>query len=192
MRMITGRARVYPRAHINTDEIIPARYLTTAEEAELAAHAMEDIDPAFAGTVEPGAILVVGEDFGCGSSREHAVWALRGAGVAAVVGESFARIFFRNAINNGFRAIECPGVADAVRDGDALALDLDAGELRVPDRNLTLPMVDAGDFAERLMAAGGLLPFVAARIRSDGGAADGAADDTAAGPADGPAGGVTS
>jgi 3-isopropylmalate/(R)-2-methylmalate dehydratase small subunit len=165
MRTIIGPARVYDRAHINTDEIIPARYLTTSEEAELAAHAMEDIDPQFAGTVETGTVLVVGEDFGCGSSREHAVWALRGAGVAAVVGESFARIFFRNSINNGFRAIECPGVADAVRDGDRLELDLDAGELRVPDRGVALPVVAAGEFAETLMAAGGLMPYVAAEIR---------------------------
>jgi 3-isopropylmalate/(R)-2-methylmalate dehydratase small subunit len=172
MSVITGPARVYPRAHINTDEIIPARYLTTSEEAELAAHAMEDIDPEFAGAVEPGTILVVGEDFGCGSSREHAVWALRGAGVAAVVGESFARIFFRNAINNGFRAVECPGVATAVRDGDVLELDLDAGELRVPDRDAALPVVDAGEFAERLMAAGGLMPYVAARIQREAGATE--------------------
>lgn len=180
MRTIAGTARVYARPHINTDEIIPARYLMVSDEAELAKHAMEDIDPEFAGSVEPGTILVVGEDFGCGSSREHAVWALRGAGVQAVVGESFARIFFRNAINNGFRAVECAGVADAVRDQDALEIDLDAGELRVPGRGVFLPLTAAGAFAERLMAAGGLMPYVAAQLQKD----DGGRETDAAEPAE--------
>lgn len=164
---LNGPARVYSRAHINTDEIIPARYLMISDEAELSKHAMEDIDPDFAADLEPGTILVVGEDFGCGSSREHAVWALRGAGVQAVVGESFARIFFRNAINNGFRALECPGVSSAVETGDRVEIDVAAGELRVPARGITLPVVSAGEFAERLMEAGGLLPYVAAELRRD-------------------------
>ncbi|HEX7090367.1 MAG TPA: 3-isopropylmalate dehydratase small subunit [Longimicrobiales bacterium] len=163
---LRGRARVFARAHINTDEIIPARYLNTADEAALAAHVMEDIDPEFPGTVQAGDIIVAGADFGCGSSREHAVWALRGAGVQAVIADSFARIFFRNAINNGFRVIECPGAAAAFREGDDVEIDLAGGRVRAPGRGVDLAFVPPGDFAERLLAAGGLLPYVAARVRA--------------------------
>lgn len=179
MTTLTGPARVYGRAHINTDEIIPARYLMTSDEAELARHAMEDIDPEFATIVEPGTILVVGEDFGCGSSREHAVWALRGAGVQAVVAASFARIFFRNAINNGFRVVECVGV-DGIRTGDALELDLEAGELRAPERGIALPVEPPGPFAEKIMAAGGLLPYIAAHVKDTAGS-EGAGSEAGAG-----------
>jgi len=163
---LRGRARVFARAHINTDEIIPARYLNTADEATLAAHVMEDIDPEFPGTVQAGDIIVAGADFGCGSSREHAVWALRGAGVQAVIADSFARIFFRNAINNGFRVIECPGAAAAFQEGDDVVIDLAGGRVRVPGRGVDLAFVPPGEFAERLLAAGGLLPYVAARLSS--------------------------
>src|SRR5690606_16777898 len=104
--------------------------------------------------------------FGCGSSREHAVWALRGAGVQAVIADSFARIFFRNAINNGFRVIECPGAAAAFQEGDDVVIDLAAGRIRAPDRGLDLPFIPPGEFAERLLAAGGLLPYVAAQMPS--------------------------
>ena len=95
-------AHKYNRDHINTDEIIPARYLNTDDQAELAKHCMEDLDKDFVKKVKDGDCIVVGEDFGCGSSREHAVWAIRGAGVTTVIAKSFARIFYRNAINNGF------------------------------------------------------------------------------------------
>ena len=161
---LRGRARVFARAHINTDEIIPARYLNTADEATLAAHVMEDIDPEFPGTVQPGDIIVAGPDFGCGSSREHAVWALRGAGIQAVIADSFARIFFRNAINNGFRVIECPGAAAALQEGDDVEVDLAGGRVRAPGRGIDLAFVPPGEFAEQLLAAGGLLPYVAAQL----------------------------
>jgi 3-isopropylmalate/(R)-2-methylmalate dehydratase small subunit len=161
---IRGPARVYGRAHINTDEIIPARYLMTSDEKTLAAHAMEDVDPGFAGSVHPGTVLIAGEDFGCGSSREHAVWALRGAGVSAVVAESFARIFFRNAINNGMRVVECPGIAGLVQDGDEVEIDAAGGVVRVRERDLTLPFTPLGEFVEKLLAAGGLMADVAARL----------------------------
>src|SRR5215510_11859008 len=95
---LRGFAHVYERAHINTDEIIPARHLNVHEEAELAKHAMEDIDPDFLKRVRVGDFVIAGDDFGCGSSREHAIWALRGAGIRVVIANSFARIFFRNAI----------------------------------------------------------------------------------------------
>lgn len=101
-------AHVYKRDHINTDEIIPARYLNTDNQAELAKHCMEDIDTNFVKKVSPCDVIVAGEDFGCGSSREHAVWAIRGAKVQTVIAKSFARIFYRNAIDCGFYLIELP------------------------------------------------------------------------------------
>ena len=103
-----AKAHVYKRDHINTDEIIPARYLNTDDEMELAKHCLEDLDGDFVNKVKEGDAIVAGEDFGCGSSREHAIWAIRGAGVQTVIAKSFARIFYRNAINNGFYLIESP------------------------------------------------------------------------------------
>jgi 3-isopropylmalate/(R)-2-methylmalate dehydratase small subunit len=160
---LKGFAHVYPRAHVNTDEIIPARYLNVHDEATLAKHALADLDPAFVSRVSPGDLVVAGDDFGCGSSREHAIWALRGAGVAAVVAGGFARIFFRNAINNGFLAIECPGAAGAAETGEALELDLSAGTLRNLTRGTERAFVPLSDFAKELLDAGGLLPYVERR-----------------------------
>src|SRR5438045_4965395 len=126
---LKGFAHVYERAHINTDEIIPARYLNVHEEAELAKYAMEDIDPEFVKRVKPGDFIIAGDNFGCGSSREHAVWALRGVGVKVVIAASYSRIFFRNAINNGFLAMQCPEALGIVKGGGGLGLDLCAGKL---------------------------------------------------------------
>ena len=167
--VLLGRAHVYGRAHINTDEIIPARYLNVHEEAELAKHAMEDIDTDFVKRVQPGDFIVAGEDFGCGSSREHAVWALRGAGVKAVIASSYARIFFRNAVNNGFLVLECPEAVAAVQSGQTLRLDLEAGVLHVEETGATLTFVPLSDFAKAFLEAGGLLPYLVARMK--GGAA---------------------
>lgn len=158
-----GTAHVYPRAHVNTDEIIPARYLNVHEESALAAHALEDLDPRFAARVKPGDILVAGEDFGGGSSREHAIWALRGAGVAAVVAASFARIFFRNALNNGFLVVECPRAVEVVTTGDEIEIDLPAGCLRNLTRPAEAGFVPLSPFARDLLGAGGLLPWVKSR-----------------------------
>jgi 3-isopropylmalate/(R)-2-methylmalate dehydratase small subunit len=160
-----GFAHVYTRPHINTDEIIPARYLNMSQESELAHHAMEDIDAEFVEKVRPGDFLVVGENFGCGSSREHAVWALRGAGIKAVIASSYARIFFRNAINNGFLAIECPEACAAVDAGDELELDLEEGVLRNLGRGTEHRFVPLSEFAQRLLASGGLLPYVLSKER---------------------------
>jgi len=124
---MTGKAHCYKRDHINTDEIIPARYLNMDKEADLAKHAMEDIDTDFIKRVKMGDMIVAGEDFGCGSSREHAVWALRGAGVRAVIADTFARIFYRNCINNGFIAIECKGISNKVNSGDTLEINIENG-----------------------------------------------------------------
>jgi 3-isopropylmalate/(R)-2-methylmalate dehydratase small subunit len=157
---LKGHAHVYGRAHINTDEIIPARHLNVHEEAELAKHAMEDIDAEFVTRVRAGDFVIAGDDFGCGSSREHAVWALRGAGIRAVIANSFARIFFRNAINNGFLAIECPGAVESVQTGDELELDLAAGLLRNLTRGTEATFVPLSDFARELITAGGLLLYI--------------------------------
>lgn len=157
---LKGKAHVYGREHINTDEIIPARYLNVHEEAELAKHAMEDIDKDFVNRVRPGDLVFAGDNFGCGSSREHAVWALRGAGIRAVIAKSYARIFFRNAINNGFLAIECPEAVDAVQNGDEVELDLAAGVMRNLTRGSEARFVPLSDFARELIEDGGLLPHI--------------------------------
>lgn len=155
-----GAAHVYERAHINTDEIIPARYLNVHEEAELAKYAMEDIDTGFIKRVKTGDFVIAGENFGCGSSREHAVWALRGAGIRVVVATSYARIFFRNAINNGFLAIECPEAIEMVKTGDEVEIDIQAGKLRNLTTGKEAGFVPLSDFARELIEDGGLLPHI--------------------------------
>jgi 3-isopropylmalate/(R)-2-methylmalate dehydratase small subunit len=157
---MTGKAFVYNRDHINTDEIIPARYLNTDDEKELAAHAMEDIDSGFVTKVKPGDMIVSANDFGCGSSREHAVWALRGAGVSCVVAESFARIFFRNAVNNGFPVVECKGIAGSVSDGDELEIQLREGILKNLTKGEEFTYIPLPDFAFEISQAGGLLESI--------------------------------
>jgi len=124
---------------------------------------MEDIDAEFVKRVQPGDIIVAGDDFGCGSSREHAVWALRGAKVSAVIANNFARIYFRNSINNGFPAIECQDIAQKVQTGDELEIDLKAGSITNVTRKETYTFVPMADFAVEIMQAGGLLEYVKAK-----------------------------
>ncbi len=162
---MTGKAHVYARDHINTDEIIPARYLVTDDERELAAHAMEDLDASFVGRVGAGDMIVAGSDFGCGSSREHAVWALRGAGIGCVIADSFARIFFRNAVNNGFPVVECAGIAGMVQDGDDLEVDLVAGVVKNRTRGTEASFIPLADFAVEIAEAGGLLPWIKRAVK---------------------------
>lgn len=157
---LTGYAHVYAREHINTDEIIPARHLNVHDEAELAKYAMEDIDTEFVKRVLPGDIVIAGENFGCGSSREHAIWALRGAGVKVVIASSYARIFFRNAINNGFLAIECVDACDVATTGDQIEVDLTGGRLRNLTTGKEATFVPISDFARELIEDGGLLPHI--------------------------------
>jgi len=155
-----GIAHNYPRAHINTDEIIPARYLNMDQESELAKHAMEDLDHDFIKKVKAGDFIVAGEDFGCGSSREHAVWALRGVGIRAVIADTFARIFYRNCINNGFLAIECKNISRKVRSGDELEIDIKHGNIRNLSKNETYKFHPIPDFAQKIIEAGGLLNYL--------------------------------
>jgi 3-isopropylmalate/(R)-2-methylmalate dehydratase small subunit len=153
-----GKAIVYKRDHINTDEIIPARYLTIDKEKELAKHAMEDLDKNFTKKVKKGDFIVAGENFGCGSSREHAVWALRGAGIKAVIADSFARIFFRNCINNGFYAIECKGASKNIKDGEKLEIDIEKGIIRTNKKEFKFTPFPK--FAIDIIKSGGLLNYI--------------------------------
>ena len=155
-----GEAHVYKRDHINTDEIIPARYLVTDDERELALHAMEDIDSDFIKKVKPGDIIVAGKDFGCGSSREHAIWAIRGAGISCVIAESFARIFYRNAINNGFPVVENKGIIELVESGDELEINLRDGILKNNTKGSEISFIPLPEFAFRIAEAGGLLQSI--------------------------------
>ena len=155
-----AEAHVYNRDHINTDEIIPARYLNTDNEAELAKHCMEDLDKDFVTKVKPGDVIVAGEDFGCGSSREHAVWAIRGAKVQTVVAKSFARIFYRNAINCGFYLIESADAGDQINNGDQIEIDYDAGVIRDKTSGKEIKFMPLPDFALEIIRDGGLLNHI--------------------------------
>ena len=152
-----ARAFVYKRDHINTDEIIPARYLNTDDKAELAKHCLEDLDKDFVKKVKEGDIIVAGADFGCGSSREHAVWAIRGAGVQTVIAKSFARIFYRNAINGGFYLIESSDGAEKINDGDELEIDYKTGLIKNKTSGIDIKFAPLPDFALEIIAAGGLI-----------------------------------
>ena len=156
-------AHVYKRDHINTDEIIPARYLNTDDEAELARHCLEDLDKGFVTKVREGDIIVAGEDFGCGSSREHAVWAIRGAGVQTVIAKSFARIFYRNAINNGFYVIESPDGLEKINDGDELKIDYKTGLIKNKTAGIDISFNPLPDFALEIINDGGLLNHITKR-----------------------------
>ena len=155
-----AKAHVYKRGHINTDEIIPARYLTTDDVAELAKHCLEDLDPDFVNKVQPGDIIVAGEDFGCGSSREHAVWAIRGAKVQTVIAKSFARIFYRNAINGGFYLIELPDATEKINDGDELEMDYKNGLIKNKTAGIDIKFAPLPGFALEIIEDGGLLEHI--------------------------------
>jgi 3-isopropylmalate/(R)-2-methylmalate dehydratase small subunit len=145
---------------VDTDAIIPARYLNTTDYKELASHCMEDTDPEFAVKVKPGDIIAAGKNFGCGSSREHAPIAIKAAGVACVVAHSFARIFYRNAFNMGLPILECPEAAARIDTGDELELDLDEGIIINHSRKETYRAQAIPPFMQKLIQAGGLMEYV--------------------------------
>jgi 3-isopropylmalate/(R)-2-methylmalate dehydratase small subunit len=155
-----SKAHKYEKDHINTDEIIPARYLNTDDEMELAKHCMEDLDGDFVNNVKEGDCVVAGDDFGCGSSREHAVWALRGAGVQTVIAKTFARIFYRNAINNGFYLIESLDAPYKINDGDELEIDIKAGMIKNKTTSTDIKFNPLPDFALEIINDGGLLEHI--------------------------------
>ena len=160
---LDGRAHVFGR-DIDTDAIIAARYLNTSDPAQLAAHCMEDIDRGFAVRVNPGDVIVAGENFGCGSSREHAPIAIRAAGISAVVAASFGRIFYRNAINIGLPILECPEAARAIRQGDTVHIDTDRGIIEDTATGTVFRAEPFPPFVSEIIEAGGLVERTRRRL----------------------------
>ena len=160
--VLRGRAWTFGR-DIDTDLIIAARYLNMKTAAELAEHVMEDADPTFAGKVKPGDIIVAEENFGSGSSREHAPLALKGAGVSVVIAKSFARIFYRNSFNTGLPILVAPEAVDSVVEGDELTVDLASGKIEDLTSGKTFQGQPLPPFMRELVEAGGLLPYLKAR-----------------------------
>ncbi len=154
--MIEGKAHRFGR-DIDTDAIIAARYLNVSDPAQLAEHCMEDIDPGFVNRVSKGDIMVADENFGCGSSREHAPIAIKAVGCDAVIAKSFARIFYRNAINIGLPILECPEAADAISDGDTVRIDTDAGIIEDLTTGQKFEAHPFPEFIDQIIAAGGLV-----------------------------------
>jgi len=159
---IRGRAWKYGDS-VNTDVIFPGKYTyTVSDPAEMAQYAMEDLDPRFAQEVRPGDIVVGGKNFGCGSSREQAVTCLKMAGVGAIIGVSFARIYYRNCINNALPAIISAGAVEAIQDGEEVEVDLEAGEIRCAAGIYPFPPLP--EVAMEMMAAGGLIPHTRKKL----------------------------
>jgi len=150
---------------VNTDEIIPARYLITTDPKELAKHVMEDIDPEFPNKVQPGDIIVAGKNFGCGSSREHAPLALKGAEIGAIIAESFARIFYRNAINLGLPIIESPEIAKETDEGSILEIDLAEGIVRNVTKGKEYKIKPLPESLQKVMEAGGLMDYAKDKLQ---------------------------
>ncbi len=144
--------------NIDTDVIIPARYLNTSKAEELAAHCMEDIDAGFSTRAKSGDLIVAGRNFGCGSSREHAPIAIKATGISCVIAHSFARIFYRNAINIGLPILECPEAAADVQEGDLLSVDFETGVIHNETTGKTYRAEPFPPFIQNIIACGGLLP----------------------------------
>lgn len=164
-KVLRGRAHKFGD-HIDTDVIIPARYLTTTDGGELAKHCMESIDPTFASRVSPGDIIVAGENFGCGSSREHAPLAIKWAGISCVIAKSFARIFYRNAINIGLPILECQSAVDDAEDGDLIECDLESGVIRNLTKGKEYQAEPFPEFMRQIIESGGLINFVKLRLEA--------------------------
>ncbi|MBR1870374.1 MAG: 3-isopropylmalate dehydratase small subunit [Kiritimatiellae bacterium] len=146
--------------NVDTDVIIPARYLNTPDMGELARHCMEDIDAAFASSVKPGDIIVAGRNFGCGSSREHAPASIKAAGVSCVIASTFARIFYRNALNIGLPILECPEAAEAIAKGDRVSVDFDTGKIVDETTGKVFSAEPFPPFMQDLIRAGGLAAYM--------------------------------
>ncbi|MEJ2368063.1 MAG: 3-isopropylmalate dehydratase [Acidobacteriota bacterium] len=152
---------------VNTDLLFPGRYTYTCAKAEeILPHLLEDLDPAFAQTVKPGDVILAGKNFGCGSSREQPALGLKAAGIQAVVAVSFARIFFRAAVNQGLLLVECPGAVEAYQEGDTVSLDAASGKVSVGERTFDFPPLPPEILAIR--DAGGLLPYARKKLKEHG------------------------
>lgn len=143
--------------NVDTDVIIPARHLNTSDHKELASHCMEDIDTEFVKKVKQGDIMVGGDNFGCGSSREHAPIAIKASGIDCVIAKTFARIFYRNSINIGLPILECPEASEKIQDGDEVSIDFDSGVITNETRGETYQALPFPDFIKDIMAKGGLM-----------------------------------
>jgi len=152
---------------VDTDLIIPARYLNTSDPNELAKHCMEDADPQFVNKVKPGDIIVAEKNFGCGSSREHAPIAIKAAGVACVIAKSFARIFYRNSINIGLPIFESPEAAAAIAEGDTLEVDARAGIIKNLTKGEEYQAAPFPEFMQTLIAKGGLVNYVKEKVKNN-------------------------
>ena len=157
-----GHVFKYPD-NVDTDVIIPARYLNTQDAKELAAHCMEDIDKTFTSKVAPGDVMVGGWNFGCGSSREHAPLCIKTSGISVVIAKSFARIFYRNSINIGLPILECPAAADAIAAGDLVSVDFDTGVITDETTGATFQAEPFPPFIQEIIAAGGLMNSIKAK-----------------------------
>ena len=149
--------------NVDTDVIIPARYLNSSDPKELATHCMEDIDKDFVKNVKEGDIIVANKNFGCGSSREHAPIAIKASGIDCVIAKTFARIFYRNAINIGLPILECPEASEKIQDGDEVSIDFDSGVITNETKGETYQALPFPDFIKDIMAKGGLIAQISGR-----------------------------
>ncbi len=161
--MLKGKVHKYG-ANVDTDAIIPARYLNVSDPAELAKHCMEDIDKDFVKNVKPGDIIIATTNFGSGSSREHAPLAIKASGVSCVIAKTFARIFFRNAIDIGLPLLECPEAVDNTETGDVLEIELSTGKIKNIAKNKEFTAKPYPEFMSQLIAAGGLIEYTRKRL----------------------------
>ncbi len=159
MESVKGRVHKYGD-NVDTDVIIPARYLNTASHKELAAHCMEDIDKDFVNKVRPGDIMVAEKNFGCGSSREHAPIAIKTSGISCVIASTFARIFYRNAINIGLPIMECDEAAKDIKDGDEVSVDFNTGIITNETTGKTYKAEPFPEFIQNIIAKGGLINYI--------------------------------
>lgn len=165
---MNGTAHKYGR-DVDTDVIIPARYLNTTDPQELASHCMEDLDKEFLNKVKPGDFIVADENFGCGSSREHAPIAIKAAGISAVIAKSFARIFYRNSINVGLPILECPEAVDGISDSDTISIDLATGRITDETTGMSYQAEPFPEFMQEIIASGGLIARLKERFVGQGG-----------------------
>jgi 3-isopropylmalate/(R)-2-methylmalate dehydratase small subunit len=165
--VVRGKAWRYGR-NIDTDAIIPARYLNTSDPKVLAQHCLEDLDKMFASQVRAGDVLVVEENFGCGSSREHAPIAIKAAGISCVIAKSFARIFYRNAINTGLPIFECPEAVDNIKTGDEIEVNIDTGKIKNLSADKEFKALPFPDFIREIIKSGGLISYTRRKLQSKG------------------------
>jgi len=163
--MLKGKVHKYG-ANVDTDAIIPAQYLNVSEPAELSKHCMEGIDKDFVSRVKPGDIIMATTNFGCGSSREHAPLAIKAAGISCIIAKSFARIFFRNAINIGLPLLECNVAVDETEAGDTLEVELASGRIKNLTKGMEFRAKPYPDFMAELISAGGLIKYIKKRLQN--------------------------